>query len=370
MRRPWPDPSRHRLLRHGRHARPADARAGARPRRCRLGLAGDGPDRRRARPPGGRVAGSFGSLGFTDAPAVTSLVATPTATGTTVGLDIWHRDFGTLGLAGVMPAVHPAMLAGVIPHAVERALLEGGPASADGSLVPAVGVGAVFAAAAQGIPTRVRGQHPHGRRHRPAGLPTRAGGHRCRPARHRPRASRRPGRTASSWLVDRGPRLRRGDRPDGRWRRDRHNGVCRGDRRWSCLVDRSRAVARLREEVRDPRRGTVSEPHRTELDERRCGSSGSSQTTGGHRAGGGPVPTESVPDLVSWVALKSLAISGSVVISPRSVSMPGHHSTPAREASSMAARSSRVNTGDQSAPKTRKVGMSRRTISAPGCAAA
>jgi hypothetical protein len=87
---------------------------------------------------------------------VTSLVAEPTASGATVALDIWHRPFGAVGLADVMPTVPPAMLAGIIPHAVERAMMEREPASADGSVVPVLSVGAVFeAAAAQGIPTRL-----------------------------------------------------------------------------------------------------------------------------------------------------------------------------------------------------------------------
>jgi hypothetical protein len=99
-------------------------------------------------------AGSLGSLGFPDAAAVTSLVAEPTATGTTVSVDVWHRPFGAVGLAGVTPTVPPAMLAGVLPHAVERAILERDPATSVGPVIPAVSVGAVFEAAAQqGIPT-------------------------------------------------------------------------------------------------------------------------------------------------------------------------------------------------------------------------
>jgi hypothetical protein len=102
------------------------------------------------------LAASLRSLAFADAPAVTSLVVEPTATGTTVGLDIWHRPFGALGVAEMAPSVHPAMLAGVIPHAVERAFMEGDPTPASEPLVTAVSVGAVFeAAAAQGIPTRL-----------------------------------------------------------------------------------------------------------------------------------------------------------------------------------------------------------------------
>jgi hypothetical protein len=105
---------------------------------------------------GAELAASLGSLGFPDAPAVTSLLAEPTATGTIMGIDIWHRPFGTLRIADVQPSIHPATLAGVIPHAVERAIMEGDGASAQGPAVTPVSVGAVFeAAAAQGIPTRL-----------------------------------------------------------------------------------------------------------------------------------------------------------------------------------------------------------------------
>jgi hypothetical protein len=102
------------------------------------------------------VASSHGSLAYVDAPAVTSLVAEPSATGGTVGLDIWHRPFGVLGLSSVPPTVPPAMLAGVIPHAVERVVMEGGPVSATAKATRAVSVGAVFEAAAQqGVATRL-----------------------------------------------------------------------------------------------------------------------------------------------------------------------------------------------------------------------
>ena len=105
---------------------------------------------------GAELASPLGSLSFPDAPAVTSIVAEPTATGATVGIDVWHRTFGTLGLADVAPSVSPALLAGVVPHAVERALIEGDPGSDVGPFLTPVSVGAVFdAAAAQGIPTRL-----------------------------------------------------------------------------------------------------------------------------------------------------------------------------------------------------------------------
>ena len=105
---------------------------------------------------GAEVAGSLGSLGFPDAPAVTSLVGEPTATGFTLGLDVWHRAFGTLGLAGLPPTVPPAMLAGVIPYAVERTIMETDPASASQPAATQLHVGAVFeAAVAQGVPTRL-----------------------------------------------------------------------------------------------------------------------------------------------------------------------------------------------------------------------
>jgi hypothetical protein len=99
---------------------------------------------------------SLGSRGFTDRPAITSLVADPTATGTTAGFDIWHRPFGTLGLADARTTASPAMVAGIIPYAVERALLGGDPASGAQPSPAPISVGAVFeAAAAQGIPTRL-----------------------------------------------------------------------------------------------------------------------------------------------------------------------------------------------------------------------
>jgi hypothetical protein len=105
---------------------------------------------------GADVGGSLGSLGFPDAPAVASLVSEPTPTGTTVGLDVWHRHFGTVGLAGVTPAAPPAIVAGVIPYAVERALIGGDPASGTQPVGTPVSVGAVFeTAAAQGVPTRL-----------------------------------------------------------------------------------------------------------------------------------------------------------------------------------------------------------------------
>ena len=50
---------------------------------------------------GAEEAGSLGSLGFPNAPVVTSMFAEPTDSGTTVGLDVWHRAFGSLALAGV-----------------------------------------------------------------------------------------------------------------------------------------------------------------------------------------------------------------------------------------------------------------------------
>jgi hypothetical protein len=112
---------------------------------------------------GADVGGSLGgSLGFPDAPAITSLVAEPTATGMTGGFDVWHRPFGTVGMAGVTTTAPPAMVAGVIPYAVERALLGGDPAQGTQTATTPISVGAVFeAAAAAGIPTRLlSGQMP------------------------------------------------------------------------------------------------------------------------------------------------------------------------------------------------------------------
>jgi hypothetical protein len=105
---------------------------------------------------GADVGRSFGSIGFPDTPAVTSLVVEPTADGTNVGLDVWHRPFGTVGLDGVTTTAPPAMVAGVIPHAVERVIIGGDPASVSQPAGTPISVGAVFeSAAAQGIPTRL-----------------------------------------------------------------------------------------------------------------------------------------------------------------------------------------------------------------------
>ena len=102
------------------------------------------------------VGKSLGSLGFPDASAITSVVAEPTATGMTAGFDVWHRPFGTVGIAGFATTAPPAMVAGVVPYAVERALIGGDPASGVQPAAAPISVGAVFEeAAAQGIPTHV-----------------------------------------------------------------------------------------------------------------------------------------------------------------------------------------------------------------------
>ncbi len=100
---------------------------------------------------GADVGASLASISFADTPAVTSLVIEPLASGTNTGIDVWHRPFGTLAVAGTAAQAGPALVAGVIPHSVERVM--GG---ADQPVAPVISVGAVFeAAAAQGVPTRL-----------------------------------------------------------------------------------------------------------------------------------------------------------------------------------------------------------------------
>jgi hypothetical protein len=105
-----------------------------------------------------------GARTFSDAPNVISYSIVPTAPGVTpgtdtvsIGLDVWHRSFGHVPVAGVTPTVPPAIMAGVLSHIAER-LSTGDGHTLDGSATvsPPLSVGRVFEEAkSQGIAARV-----------------------------------------------------------------------------------------------------------------------------------------------------------------------------------------------------------------------
>lgn len=83
---------------------------------------------------------------------------------TSLALDIWHRDTGSLAAGPGGPAAHPAVLAGVLAHVAERIAMRDGFESLPGQTGEAFGVGALFEAAeAAGVRTRVfQGSLPAG----------------------------------------------------------------------------------------------------------------------------------------------------------------------------------------------------------------
>ena len=71
-------------------------------------------------------------------------------------VDLWHRRIGTLPLLGSTATGTDPVMAGVLSHVAERIVTGDVPRGPDGSVVPALSVGAVFEqAAAEGIATRV-----------------------------------------------------------------------------------------------------------------------------------------------------------------------------------------------------------------------
>lgn len=94
---------------------------------------------------------------FIDAPNLVACTLRPSAEGVSLGLDIWHRSFGTLGLVDRQSEVSPSLVAGLLAHVVERVTMGDGvsPANADPGVVR-MSVGSIFEmAAAQGLRPRV-----------------------------------------------------------------------------------------------------------------------------------------------------------------------------------------------------------------------
>jgi len=102
------------------------------------------------------LAASMSVRRFSSAPTIASLLLAATPDGNVEELDLWHRSYGSLGMAGTEPTVPPAMIAGVLPHVVERIAMGSIPRDGDPEAPSTSSVGAIFeAAAAQGIPTRL-----------------------------------------------------------------------------------------------------------------------------------------------------------------------------------------------------------------------
>lgn len=81
---------------------------------------------------------------------------TDTEPTTSLALDIWHRDTGTLPTGPDGPAANPAVLAGVLAHVAERIAMRDGFEPLPGQTGQAIGVGALFEAAQEaGVRTRV-----------------------------------------------------------------------------------------------------------------------------------------------------------------------------------------------------------------------
>lgn len=100
------------------------------------------------------MAPALGCRPFREIPGVLAWVLEATPEGYADGLDIWHRGFGSLPLAGMEPSAPQAMIAGVIHAVVEAVALGAGSPAADGVPGPLT-VDAVFeTAVAAGISIR------------------------------------------------------------------------------------------------------------------------------------------------------------------------------------------------------------------------
>jgi hypothetical protein len=92
---------------------------------------------------------------FDTSPTVVSWDFEADSDGYRTSPDLWHRSFGAIELAGASPSLPPGVVAGVIPHVIERVSVGEPPEGTEPTLAE-VSVGAIFdLAAVQGIATRV-----------------------------------------------------------------------------------------------------------------------------------------------------------------------------------------------------------------------